>query len=199
MPPLAEAAVSTKPSCGWAFLLACSASTCSCSSSHLDCCPSCRCLTACGTSYPHVMSASRALTPKRRPRTRRRRAAARAATCAAACAARSTPVRARLGALADKSTRVIAEVMLESLPQCLLQSYLLVTVMRHVNVHAESDAERHLLHSSIDGVSFGEVLPRSITISVITMLKTWIELVFSAREAGSTIACPHADRMLSSS
>ena len=36
----------------------------------------------------------------------------------------------------------IAEVMLESLPQCLLQSYILITVMHHMSDHVESAARK---------------------------------------------------------
>ncbi len=59
--------------------------------------------------------------------------------------------------------------------------------MRHVQAHHESTAETRLLHASVDGLSFAEILPRSIVISVVTMLKTWIELVYSAREAGISV------------
>ena len=97
------------------------------------------------------------------------------------------PERMRQFIPAYKATRIIAEVMLESLPQCLLQSYILITVMHHVNDHHESRQEVNLLGASLGGTSFSEVLPRSITISVITMLKTWIELVYSAREAGISV------------
>ena len=87
---------------------------------------------------------------------------------------RIAPASARAG--------IIAEVTLESLPQCLLQSYILITVMGHVNAHSESAAEQRLLE-----IGHTEILPRSITISTITMLKTWIELVHSAREAGISV------------
>ena len=88
---------------------------------------------------------------------------------------------------AYKATRIIAEVMIESLPQCLLQSYILVTVMHHVHDHTATGGERGLLNMAIDGATFGEILPRSIAISTLTMLKTWIELVHSAREAGISV------------
>lgn len=88
---------------------------------------------------------------------------------------------------AYKATRIIAEVMIESLPQCLLQSYILVTVMRHVRTQHESASEHMLMMTSMNGIAFAELLPRSITISVVTMLKTWIELVYSAREAGISV------------
>ena len=88
---------------------------------------------------------------------------------------------------AYKATRIIAEVMIESLPQCLLQSYILVTVMRHVRLQHESASEHELMMASMNGIAFAELLPRSITISVVTMLKTWIELVYSAREAGISV------------
>ena len=97
------------------------------------------------------------------------------------------PDRLRQFIPAYKATRIIAEVAIESLPQCILQSYILVQVMHHVNAHAASSAEVFLLRATIDGASFGQILPRSITISTVTMVKTWIELVHSAREAGISV------------
>ena len=88
---------------------------------------------------------------------------------------------------AYKATRIIAEVLIESLPQCLLQSYILVTVMHHVNAGHASSSEMTLLDGEIDGDTFAHILPRSIAISTITTLKAWIELVHSAREAGISV------------
>ena len=48
--------------------------------------------------------------------------------------------------------------------------------MHHVNANAASSAELTLLTASIDGATFGEILPRSIFISTVTMVKTWIEV-----------------------
>uniref|UniRef100_A0A7S2DER8 Uncharacterized protein n=1 Tax=Haptolina brevifila TaxID=156173 RepID=A0A7S2DER8_9EUKA len=97
------------------------------------------------------------------------------------------PDRMRQFIPAYKATRIIAEVMLESLPQCLLQSYIFVTVMSHLQHHTESVDEVRLINSAVEGATFADVLPRSIVISVLAMLKTWIELVYSAREAGISV------------
>lgn len=97
------------------------------------------------------------------------------------------PERMRQFVPAYKATRIIAEVLIESLPQCLLQSYILVVVTEHVRAHVASAGELGLMGASIDGATFAEILPRSITISSLTMLKTWIELVYSAREAGISV------------
>ena len=88
---------------------------------------------------------------------------------------------------AYKSTRIISEVLIESLPQCLLQSYIFVTVMQHLRLGMASAAERALLGASLEGSTFIHILPRSIAISTITTLKAWIELVLSAREAGISV------------
>ena len=51
---------------------------------------------------------------------------------------------------ADKATRVITEIAIESLPQCLLQSYILIVVM-HANSMGTSDP--HLLAMVDDAVN----------------------------------------------
>ena len=71
---------------------------------------------------------------------------------------------------ADKSTRIIAEVLIESLPQCLLQSFILLTVMHHVRDGAASESELYLLGASLEGSTFAEILPRSIAISTVGSL-----------------------------
>ena len=76
---------------------------------------------------------------------------------------------------------------MESLPQCLLQSYILITVMHHVTAGTATMSERALLNAGIEGSTFEQILPRSIAISTLTMLKAWIELVHSAREAGISV------------
>ena len=88
---------------------------------------------------------------------------------------------------AYKSTRIIAEVMIESLPQCLLQSYIFVTVVQRARDGTASPQENALLGASLEGSTFIHILPRSIAISTITTLKAWIELVLSAREAGISV------------
>jgi hypothetical protein len=72
-----------------------------------------------------------------------------------------------------KATRIIAEVVIESLPQCLLQAYILVMVMSHKQQGTLDVSEHYLLEQT----DFVTLLPKSITIATITMLKTWIELV----------------------
>ena len=41
-----------------------------------------------------------------------------------------------------KATRIIAEVVIESLPQCFLQSYIYVTVVHHVAAGTASPSEQ---------------------------------------------------------
>ena len=81
---------------------------------------------------------------------------------------------------AYKATRVIAEVFIESLPQCLLQSYILVVVMDriHKGTPRASDLAMQDYMAS---------LPQSITISTLATLKTWFEIVDGARAAGISI------------
>ena len=45
---------------------------------------------------------------------------------------------------------------------CVRQSYILVTVMRHLQSNAASSSELVLLSASIDGATFADILPRSI-------------------------------------
>ena len=81
---------------------------------------------------------------------------------------------------AYKATRVICEVFIESLPQTLLQSYLLVSIMGRVhagNPHA----------SDLAMLSNVASLPQSITISTLSTLKTWVGLVDEASQAGISI------------
>lgn len=81
---------------------------------------------------------------------------------------------------AYKSTRIIFEVLIESLPQCMLQAYIYVVVIHNVNDGVATDSQLAL----VDAVS---LLPKSVLISVLATLKTWIELVFGARAAGLTV------------
>ena len=53
-----------------------------------------------------------------------------------------------------KSTRIIAEVLIESMPQTLLQSYIYVIVLRHAAAGTASGAELHMLE-------FSAALPKS--------------------------------------
>ena len=81
---------------------------------------------------------------------------------------------------AYKATRIIAEVVIESLPQCFLQSYIYVVVLQHQKAGIASASELAM-------VPFASVLPTSILISTIAMLKMWIEVVNGAQAAGLTI------------
>ena len=81
---------------------------------------------------------------------------------------------------AYKATRIIAEVVIESLPQCILQSYIYVVVIYRTQAGTASDSELAMLE-------FAAVLPTSILISTIAMLKLWIEVIAGARAAGLTI------------
>ena len=81
---------------------------------------------------------------------------------------------------AYKATRIIAEVVIESLPQCLLQSYIYCIVLYHSKAGVASPSELAM-------VDFASVLPTSILISTIAMLKMWIEVVNGARAAGLSI------------
>ena len=81
---------------------------------------------------------------------------------------------------AYKATRVIAEVFIESMPQSLLQSYILVVVMGHVNEGTASASDLAML-------GYISALPKSITISMLSTLKTWFELVDGSRKAGISI------------
>ena len=82
---------------------------------------------------------------------------------------------------AYKATRIIAEVLIESLPQCILQAYIYVVVLQHVEQGTAKPSELAM-------VEFASLLPRSILISILATLKTWIELVHAARQAGLTVA-----------
>ena len=81
---------------------------------------------------------------------------------------------------AYKATRIIAEVTLESLPQCLLQSYIFVVVQRSVAAGTAGPAAR-AIHP------FASLLPKSICISTVAMVKIWLELVQTSRQAGMSV------------
>ena len=70
---------------------------------------------------------------------------------------------------AYKATRIIAEVVIESLPQCFLQSYIYIIVLQHAKAGVATDSELAMLQ-------FTAVLPTSIFISTVAMLKLWIEV-----------------------
>lgn len=81
---------------------------------------------------------------------------------------------------AYKATRVIAEIVIESIPQSFLQAVIYVMVVKHNLAGTASPAELAMM---------GEVtlMPKSILISTMASLKTWMELVQQAREAGLSV------------
>ena len=81
---------------------------------------------------------------------------------------------------AYKATRVITEIAIESLPQCLLQSFILVVVIQQVGAGTASPSIAAMYDDA-------RVMPQSITISTIAILKTWIEIVQQSREAGISV------------
>ena len=87
---------------------------------------------------------------------------------------------------AYKATRIIAEVVIEALPQCIMQAIILVLVSMHVRNGDASEVEMNLM--AVNNGTFTSTLPKSILISSLTMLKTWYELVQEAREAGISVA-----------
>ena len=66
---------------------------------------------------------------------------------------------------AYKATRIIAEVAIESLPQCLLQSYIYVVVVKAAAAGTASPSQLAML-------DFVSLLPKSVLISTLAMLKT---------------------------
>jgi len=75
-----------------------------------------------------------------------------------------------------KATRVIVEVVAESTPQSLLQAYIFVRVMAGVGVDQLAE------HVAI--MEEASILPISIAISALNLLKVWAELLLGARTAG---------------
>ena len=71
-----------------------------------------------------------------------------------------------------KATRVPTEVTFEALPQTVLQTYIYVRVM-------SGGASNLALYAA--------VLPVSICLSILSMLKTWAEVLVGARLAGVSI------------
>ena len=86
----------------------------------------------------------------------------------------------RLFVPAYGATRMIAEVLVEALPQWIMQAIIFVLVSEHVSAGTASEVDHTLFHLN-DG-SFITVMPKSILISSCTMLKTWFELVQEVRE-----------------
>ena len=76
-----------------------------------------------------------------------------------------------------KATRLIAEVLVEALPQCFMQAVIYVTVSEHVREGTASDVDMALVNAKAGKPpkpgAFVELMPKSILISSLTMLKTW--------------------------
>lgn len=81
---------------------------------------------------------------------------------------------------AYKATRIIAEVVIESLPQCFLQSYIYIVCLQRAKDGTASPEQMAMLE-------YTAVLPTSIFISTVAMLKMWIEVVNGAQAAGLSI------------
>ena len=81
---------------------------------------------------------------------------------------------------AYKATRVIAEILIESLPQSILQGFIYVCVVKHSEAGTASPPELRMLPEVA-------LMPTSILISTMASLKTWMELVQAAREAGLSV------------
>ena len=86
----------------------------------------------------------------------------------------------------DKATRIIAEVLVEALPQCVMQAIIYVSVSNHVKAGTASSVDMELFLAK--NGAFVSLMPKSILISSLTMLKTWYELVQEARQAGISVA-----------
>ena len=96
------------------------------------------------------------------------------------------PENMRLFVPAYGATRMIAEVLVEALPQWLMQATIFVMVSVHVKNGNPSESDLNLYH--YQNGSFLSVMPKSILLSSATMLKTWYDLVQEAREAGISVA-----------
>lgn len=96
------------------------------------------------------------------------------------------PESMRLFIPAYAATRMIAEVLVEALPQWIMQAVIFVLVSQHVRDGTASDVDMNLY--TVQNGSFVSLMPKSILISSLTMLKTWYDLVQEAREAGISVA-----------
>ena len=81
---------------------------------------------------------------------------------------------------------MIAEVVVEALPQWIMQAIIFVLVSQNVRNGTASPVDMTLYN--YQNGSFLSVMPKSILISSCTMLKTWYDLVQEAREAGIPVA-----------
>ena len=92
------------------------------------------------------------------------------------------PEAMRLFVPAYAATRMIAEVLVEALPQFIMQAVIFVLVSQHVRDGTAGKVDMTLYEHN--NGSFVQLMPKSILISSLTMLKTWYDLVQEAREAG---------------
>ena len=77
------------------------------------------------------------------------------------------------------ATRMIAEVVVEALPQWIMQAVIFVMVSSHVKAGTASSVDLALYN--YQNGQFVSLLPKSILISSLTMLKTWFDLVQEVR------------------
>ena len=96
------------------------------------------------------------------------------------------PEAMRLFVPAYAATRMIAEVLVEALPQWIMQAVIMVMVSNHVRDGTASPVDKTLYE--YQNGSFLSLMPKSILISSLTMIKTWYDLVQEAREAGVSVA-----------
>ena len=85
------------------------------------------------------------------------------------------PEAMRLFVPAYGATRMIAEVLVEALPQWIMQAIIFVMVSEHVRDGTASSVDLTLYE--YQNGSFLSLMPKSILISSCTMLKTWYDLV----------------------
>ena len=78
------------------------------------------------------------------------------------------------------------QVLVEALPQWVMQAIIFVLVSSHVRDGTASEVDMTMY--KFQNGSFVSVMPKSILISSLTMLKTWYDLVQEAREAGISVA-----------
>merc|ERR1719473_2321111 len=83
------------------------------------------------------------------------------------------PEAMRLFVPAYGATRMIAEVLVEALPQWLMQAAIFVIVSNNVASGTATAAETNLYE--YDNGAFISVMPKSILFSTFTMLKTWYD------------------------
>ena len=79
------------------------------------------------------------------------------------------------------ATRMIAEVLVEALPQWIMQAIIFVLVSEHVKMGTAGSVDMALYHYG--NGSFVSLMPKSILISSLTMLKTWYDLVQEVHRA----------------